>query len=89
MTTYTARLDQFGGGWGLCVVLHDASCEEWPEMEFGRTDPAPTPAERTAALRALGFEVVGRRWAWEELTVPDGPTELAASIEVRRIGGGS
>ncbi|MFJ2794621.1 DUF6303 family protein [Streptomyces sp. NPDC087290] len=66
------------GTWELYVLL-DAPSLEWPEYEFRRVVPVPTPEERAGALASLGYAVVdGAEWEWREMY-----PHLVASIPVR------
>lgn len=90
--THSARLsNSFNGEWELYVVIGDTTSQHWPAHDFRRSAPVPTPAERAAALTALGYEVAdGAEWEWMELSSdPAEPVELLASADVRPIGGGS
>ncbi|MEU0830493.1 DUF6303 family protein [Streptomyces sp. NPDC005969] len=71
------------GTWELYVLI-DAPSLEWPEHEFGRVAPMPTPEERAEALAALGYAVVdGAEWEWRETRPTPTASHLFASIPVR------
>ncbi|MFF4136207.1 DUF6303 family protein [Streptomyces mirabilis] len=85
MNTLTAQMSSDGGPWRLYVVLLGAS--DWPTFRWERSTPVPTPAERRAALAALGYEVApAAEWSWTEDTRdPDDdstPTLLIAAVDV-------
>ncbi|MFD9160607.1 DUF6303 family protein [Streptomyces sp. NPDC059558] len=88
---HSARVaNSYRGEWEVYVVTDSPSPREWPEHSFARTAPAPTLAERTAALTTLGYEVVdGATWEWHELDddVTD-PVRFLGMIDVRRIAAG-
>ncbi|MGW0083984.1 DUF6303 family protein [Streptomyces sp. NPDC003393] len=84
---FTAQLAARKGRWRLYVVLLNTT-ERWPEYDFGRTAPVPTPAERAEALSALGFEQVpDTEWQWVEDSETPGdatsPVLLIAATRVR------
>ncbi|MCX5159978.1 DUF6303 family protein [Streptomyces sp. NBC_00264] len=74
------------GTWEL-YILTDAPSLEWPEYEFHRVVPVPTPEERAAALADLGYAVVdGAEWEWRETHPTPAAYHLVASIPVRPTG---
>ncbi|MFJ5679519.1 DUF6303 family protein [Streptomyces sp. NPDC093097] len=86
MTDLTAQMSNYRGWWFLYVVLYGAS--HWPEHNWGKGAAIPTPAERAAALDALGYEVPDdAEWTWiEDSEVPgdpSSPVRLSARITVR------
>ncbi|WJY39738.1 DUF6303 family protein [Streptomyces sp. P9-2B-2] len=91
--TFTAQMAAYGpgsGAWRLYVVRFGES--DWPEHNWARTTPVPTPVERAEALADLGYEVAGAEWEWLEYsTVPDdpaSPVRLLAAVSVRATTGG-
>jgi hypothetical protein len=85
--TFRAQMTNSGEGWRLYVALF-GSVALWPEFDWSRPEPVPTPAERQEALSSLGFEIVpGREWTWSEHSEthddPASPAFLIAAVAVR------
>ncbi|MEU6282099.1 DUF6303 family protein [Streptomyces sp. NPDC047028] len=89
-TTFRAQMSVRGGRWRLYVVLLGTT-ERWPEFSFGRRS-VPTLAERSRALKRLGFEPVeDGEWSWsEDSEIVGDPTTaviLIATTQVRSRAG--
>ncbi|MFC9623406.1 DUF6303 family protein [Streptomyces sp. NPDC056930] len=90
---HTAQISNRAGRWRLYVALTGVPVSEWPEHDFGPTATAPTVADRSRALAALGFVFIdGAEWEWTEYRETHGddtaPVRLLASIQVRSRNGG-
>ncbi|WP_058046260.1 DUF6303 family protein [Streptomyces roseifaciens] len=93
-TPFRAQMANTSGRWQLYVVLLGVPVSWWPEADWGRSDPVPTPVERERALAELGYQVApGCCWEWiEDSDDPDDPAtpvRLIATAEVlpARAGG--
>lgn len=88
--TFRAQMATRGGHWRLYVVLLN-TWDQWPGMEWSRTAPVPTLAERERALAGLGYEIApGAEWEWcEDTETPEdsaSPVLLIAAATVQCVG---